>query len=72
MTETMLKCDASKSDAHLGAMIFEIPLAPHEEVVNQIIERREALLTALDTRTEPERERSYLCDYCSFQNICLT
>jgi CRISPR/Cas system-associated exonuclease Cas4 (RecB family) len=65
-------CGASKEDAHLGAMIFEIELQPHEEVVDQIEERRDALLTALETRTEPERERSYLCDYCPFQDVCLT
>ena len=65
-------CGASKEDAHLGALIFEIELAPHEQVVQAIEERRDALLTALDTRTEPTRERSYLCDYCSFRDICLS
>jgi CRISPR/Cas system-associated exonuclease Cas4 (RecB family) len=64
-------CGAYKEEAHLGALIFEIPLAPHEEVVETIIERRDALLTSLDTNEPPERERTYLCDYCPFTDTCL-
>jgi CRISPR/Cas system-associated exonuclease Cas4 (RecB family) len=64
------KCGASSGEAHLGAVIFEIQLYPHDEVVNKIIERRDALSTALESGNTPLAEEGFLCNYCPFTEIC--
>jgi CRISPR/Cas system-associated exonuclease Cas4 (RecB family) len=64
------KCGNSRADAHLGAVTFEVPLHPQEEVVRQITERRDALLTALETLKAPTAEPSYLCSYCPYTSLC--
>ncbi len=64
------KCGTTYHEAHTGAVLVEIPLMPHEEVRQQIIERRDALLKALDDGNAPDKEPSFLCDYCNFVEIC--
>jgi CRISPR/Cas system-associated exonuclease Cas4 (RecB family) len=64
------KCGKTYPEAHTGAALFEIPLRPHEEVVEDIEERRNVLQLSIDEKTLPQPEQSFLCDYCPFVSLC--
>jgi hypothetical protein len=53
------------SNAHLGAVLIDIPLMTDEEVRNQIDHRKEALLASIASGLAPEPEPGFLCPYCS-------
>lgn len=64
------RCGREYSGAHLGAELIEIEMYPREEVQQFISERRDRLTTSLESGEAPEKEPSFLCDYCSFKQIC--
>jgi CRISPR/Cas system-associated exonuclease Cas4 (RecB family) len=64
------KCGKSSNDAHAGAVLIEVPLMDRDELQKLIVERRDALLKALQTGKMPRAEPSFLCDYCPFVDIC--
>ena len=63
-------CSNSVNEAHLGAHLVDVPLEPHDHIVNFINERVAALVASLETREEPDRDESFMCNYCSYTNIC--
>jgi CRISPR/Cas system-associated exonuclease Cas4 (RecB family) len=64
------RCGREYSGAHMGAELIEIEQYPREEVQQFINERRDRLTHSLETMEAPEREAGFLCDYCSFKEIC--
>jgi CRISPR/Cas system-associated exonuclease Cas4 (RecB family) len=64
------RCGREYSGAHLGAELIEIEMYPREEVQQFIDERRDCLASSLESGEGPEREPGFLCDYCSFKQIC--
>ena len=65
------KCGSTGKEAHLGALLVEIPLEDTETVVSRIHERKDILEASLSSGEPPEREQGYLCDYCPHAPICL-
>lgn len=74
MTSTGLiecpKCGQTPKDAHLGAMVFEVPMLDDEEIEAFMIERRDVLIKAFEDEQEPEREVGFLCNYCNHFETC--
>lgn len=64
------KCENHPRDAHFGAMVFEVPIEDSEMVADEVILRRKALELSVEAGQLPEKEESYLCDYCPFQSVC--
>jgi CRISPR/Cas system-associated exonuclease Cas4 (RecB family) len=64
------RCHREYSGAHMGAELIEIEMYPRAEVQQYINERRDRLTKSLETMEAPDREPSFLCDYCSFKQIC--
>jgi len=64
------RCGREYSAAHAGAELIEIEQYPREEVQQYITERRDYLLSSLRTNEAPQKEPSFLCDYCNFKQIC--
>ena len=64
------RCHREYSGAHMGAELIQIEQYPREEVQQYINERRDRLTDSLKTMEAPDREASFLCDYCSFKEIC--
>lgn len=58
------------SNAHLGAVLFDVERMDDDELERQINERIQALQKAMETYTPPEPEPSFLCGYCAWANIC--
>jgi CRISPR/Cas system-associated exonuclease Cas4 (RecB family) len=63
-------CGYYPREAHLGAVLFEVNLRPHEETKVLVETRRDALTLAMELQQEPDAEPSYLCSYCSFLEEC--
>jgi CRISPR/Cas system-associated exonuclease Cas4 (RecB family) len=64
------KCGREPNNAHLRTMIYEVRMTPHEEIVQLINERREAIENAVWFGVPPEKETSFLCNYCNFREVC--
>jgi hypothetical protein len=64
------KCGNEPKNAHLGALLVDIPLMDEEEVEGLIVGRREELQAALDTGLTPMGEPSFLCAYCMHREGC--
>ena len=64
------KCGNQPKNAHLGAMLVEVPIMPEREIERVFEERRRIIRDALDNNHLPEGEPSWLCHYCSFHEIC--
>ena len=54
----------------MGAELIEIEMYPREEMQDYINTRRDTLLAALNGSDAPEKEPSFLCDYCAFKEVC--
>ena len=63
-------CGKVVKNAHLGAMLVEVPILSDEEVLERISERKENLENAMAMGIAPQREPGYLCSYCSNVDIC--
>jgi CRISPR/Cas system-associated exonuclease Cas4 (RecB family) len=63
-------CGKAVKNAHLGAMLVEIPIMRDEEVLERIQERKENLENAMAMGIAPEKEPGYLCAYCSHIDLC--
>lgn len=63
-------CDTAPKGAHLGAVLFDIPLLPEEEIAQIVEERRNMLNDALKSKEMPRAEVSFLCNYCSHVDKC--
>ncbi|MEL7591751.1 MAG: PD-(D/E)XK nuclease family protein [Anaerolineaceae bacterium] len=63
-------CENIIANAHLGAVLVDIPLWSEEEVEAYITERKENLLGALELGLPPEKEPGFLCAYCGAVEIC--
>jgi len=61
------KCQKIFSNAHLGAMIVDVPLMDEQDIEERIEERRKELQAALDFGMAPEKEPGFLCGYCAFE-----
>jgi len=64
-------CLASIRDAHLGAVMVDIPVMTDREVEEIVIPRRDELQSSLDMGILPERETVWLCRFCSHADKCL-
>jgi hypothetical protein len=64
-------CYQIPTDPHLGAILLDVAVYPPEEVEKLILERKAELETALLTGLEPEREESFLCNFCPHSGECL-
>lgn len=63
-------CGNAPSNAHLGAVEFDIELRDEEEIKAYVEERRDELLLSLEMGDPPEAEPSFLCKYCPFIEMC--
>lgn len=63
-------CNKFFSNAHLGAMLVDIPMMGYEEIKQTIEERRNELQTAMSAGLPPAKEAGFLCSYCSFKELC--
>lgn len=63
-------CDNSPKGAHLGAVLFDIPFLPEDEIARTVNERRDALNKALKSKEQPKAEPSFLCNYCAHVEKC--
>lgn len=73
MFEGELKCPVCFQfikNAHLGAVLVDVPMMPDEEVKQLLEERRDALQSALDMQMPPAKEPGYLCGYCAHTISC--
>jgi len=59
-------CGNTPANAHLGAVLYEVTLRPHEEIVDLITERRDTLALALEMEDVPDAETGWLCKYCAY------
>jgi CRISPR/Cas system-associated exonuclease Cas4 (RecB family) len=64
------RCRREFSGAHAGAELIEIDMYPREEVQTYVNERRDCLTSSLKSGEAPEKEPSFLCDYCAFKEVC--
>lgn len=64
-------CGNIIANAHLGAVLVDIPIWPDDEVESYIRERKENLRGALELGLPPEKEPGFLCSYCSNVGICM-
>lgn len=64
------KCGNAPNNAHLGAMLVEVPLIDEGEISSLIERRKTALRQALDSAQVPGGEPSFLCGYCPFEDEC--
>jgi len=61
-------CSAVIPNAHLGAVVVDIPKMPDVEVVfNHKVGQLKA---CLDSQKMPAKEPGYICDYCQFSDLC--
>ena len=65
------KCHEPVNNGHLGAVLLEVPKMTREEITSYIVDRRDTLRTSLETGVPPEREESWLCNYCKHMTTCL-
>jgi CRISPR/Cas system-associated exonuclease Cas4 (RecB family) len=73
MFEGELRCPACFNpiaNAHLGAVLYEIPLMSEKEIESLIAERKEILETSMIFGSPPAREPGYLCAYCAHREVC--
>ena len=73
MFDGELKCPSCfqyVSNAHLGAVLVDIPIWSDQDIEDLIRNRKDLLEGALAFGSPPEREAGYLCAYCSHREIC--
>ncbi len=63
-------CGKELKNAHLGALLVEVPILRDDEVLERIQERKENLENAMAMGIAPEKEPGYLCSYCSHVDLC--
>lgn len=64
-------CGGSSANAHLGAVLVEVPVWSDQAVESAIMQRRATLQASLDGNgIVPAAEPSWLCNYCPFSGIC--
>ena len=63
-------CENIIANAHLGAVLVDIPMWSEEEVEAYITESKENLLGALALGLPPEKEPGFLCAYCPSVGVC--
>jgi len=59
-------CGNYPSEAHLGAVLYEVDLEPADEIEEFIESRRDQLILALEMNSPPEAEPGWLCKYCPY------
>jgi len=64
-------CGSIIANAHLGAVLVNIPIWEDADVEAYISERKENLRGALELGLPPEKEPGFLCAYCSSVSICM-
>lgn len=64
-------CLAPIREAHLGAVMVDIPMMSDQEVEEIVIPRRDDLRSSLDMGILPERETGWLCRFCGHADKCL-
>jgi CRISPR/Cas system-associated exonuclease Cas4 (RecB family) len=64
------ECNKFIPNAHLGAMLVDVPLMEYEDIERIINERRDNLQMAIDLGSPPAKEPGFLCSYCSFKEQC--
>jgi hypothetical protein len=64
------KCLSAPREAHLGALLIEIPMMDDEEVKSHIETRVGVLRGAMDSGAIPEGEPGFLCNYCPSLLLC--
>lgn len=63
-------CNNIISNAHLGAVLVDIPISSDEDIEAYINERKENLKGALELGLPPEKEPGFLCAYCAHVDVC--
>jgi len=64
-------CSSAPRNAHLGAVMYEVPMENTRALGNVMRKRRDAMQNALYTGATPEAEPSFLCKgYCPFLYQC--
>jgi hypothetical protein len=63
-------CGKVIKNAHLGALLVDVPIMRDEEVLEHIQERKENLENAMAMGIAPEKEPGYLCGYCAHLEEC--
>jgi hypothetical protein len=63
-------CGGTTKNAHLGAVLIEIPMEPEEEIEEYIRWKSEELQVALETGIAPPVKPSFLCNYCDHVDGC--
>jgi len=63
-------CGKEIKNAHLGAMLVDIPIMRDDEIMERISERKENLENAMAMGIAPQKEPGYLCSYCNSVEIC--
>ena len=63
-------CSQPAKNSHLGAVLYEVDLLSSEEITEMIVQRRDALVLAQEMDSPPDAEPSFLCNYCSFIDMC--
>lgn len=69
----MLKCPECLRvlpDAHLGALLVEIPILTDEEVEAHILDRKKELEASIALGDPPTKEPGFLCAYCAHTEKC--
>lgn len=73
MTEDGLacpKCGTTPKDAHMGAVLLEVPIYDPDQIASHVKRRSEDLNSALEMNMEPQREPGWICGYCSYIDEC--
>ena len=63
-------CGIPPKNAHQGFVMVEIPMMTDEEIEEIFKHRAGTLSAALNNGHMPDAEPGWLCDYCSFVNVC--
>jgi CRISPR/Cas system-associated exonuclease Cas4 (RecB family) len=74
MVEGELKCPQCNkfiANAHLGAVLVDVPMMTDAEIEFYVKDRKEALKSSIEMQFPPEAEPGYLCSYCPhYQQLC--
>lgn len=69
----MLKCPECLRvlpDAHMGALLVDIPILTDEEVEAHILDRKKELEMSIALGSPPDKEPGFLCAYCAHYAKC--
>jgi len=63
-------CGTTYADAHHGAIMYPISVMDMDEIEKFVLDRKEKLEKAIETKEPPESDAGFLCNYCQFRDVC--